>query len=136
MENITEKEYQSWKQRFIRMTESEKIQNIMDVVNQEANGPTHTSSSTHESMRQCVTRYLDDKDKDPEKQVYYVMRTHSHTDKQCLFKVMSRAMLSSFDANIQMNHHQRQEKNKDHQFFIMCKDEDTREHWEKEADEL
>lgn len=59
--------------------------------------------------------------------MYYVMRTYSHTDKQQLWKVMSRPIMNIRDAEIWRQSCMDQEKNTKHEFFIVnsviCKDD-------------
>jgi len=50
---------------------------------------------------------------------FYAMRTHSHTDKQQLWKVMSRPMSTQADAKNWQNFCASQEKNPAHEFFAV-----------------
>jgi type IV secretory pathway VirD2 relaxase len=56
--------------------------------------------------------------------MHYVMRTHSHTDRQQLWKVMSRGFPTRLQAETWMNWCEVNEKNKDHKFFIVFKEEE------------
>lgn len=51
--------------------------------------------------------------------LYYVVRTHSHTDRQCLWKVMSRGFKEENEALLWMDYENGEEKNKDHQFMVV-----------------
>lgn len=50
---------------------------------------------------------------------YYVCRTHSHTDKQCLWKVVSRPIVRLQDAESWKSFMESEELNKRHKFFII-----------------
>lgn len=54
--------------------------------------------------------------------MYYVMRTHSHTDRQQWWKVMSRPIQHKSDAEVWKSHCEQNEKNEKHEFFIIEKD--------------
>jgi hypothetical protein len=59
---------------------------------------------------------------------HYVMRTHSHTDHQCLWKVVSRRIHNRQDAENWMDHMQKEElrahPRSKHEFFIITKEEE------------
>ncbi len=57
------------------------------------------------------------------KKYYYVMRTYSHTDKQQLWKVVSRRIKNKNDAETWKELCEKTEKNKKHNFFIISKKE-------------
>ena len=50
---------------------------------------------------------------------YYVMRTHSHTDRQQLWKVMSKGIIDKPDAQIMLDYVKSKEKNTKHKFFLV-----------------
>ena len=54
---------------------------------------------------------------------YYVIRTHSHTDKQQLWKVMSRRMLDKCEAETWLDVLKDMETNPRHEFFLVTKEE-------------
>lgn len=106
--------YNEWKRQFLMLTEDQKIQSIMDSLNK---------PEESDSFLENIAQYLQEKKDGNTKQVFYVMRTHSHTDRQQLWKVMSRPIKSIFTAESELDYHQREEKNKEHQFFLVSKDE-------------
>lgn len=54
---------------------------------------------------------------------YYVMRTHSQTDRQTLWKLMSRPIEDKAVAEGELEWHKLCEKNKKHNFFLVQMDE-------------
>lgn len=52
-------------------------------------------------------------------QSYYVMRTHSHTDRQQLWKVMSRPIKGYRAAMSWLDFVKSEERNSDHDFFLV-----------------
>jgi hypothetical protein len=59
---------------------------------------------------------------------HYVMRTHSHTDLQMLWKVMSRPIRDRADAEFEAEWHASNESNKEHSFFVVSVEDDTMVH--------
>jgi hypothetical protein len=57
---------------------------------------------------------------------YYVCRTHSHTDRQQLWKVMSRPFRHKEDAEAWKEYVASFEKNKEHKFFIIQREREDR----------
>lgn len=59
---------------------------------------------------------------------YYVMRTHSHTDRQCLWKLMSRRFKERFDAEQWMDWciiEDQKYCRKKHEFFVISRLEEV-----------
>jgi hypothetical protein len=54
---------------------------------------------------------------------HYVMRTHSHTDRQQLWKVMTRPMSSKQDAENHKEFLEETEGTKHHNFFIVSRED-------------
>ena len=59
---------------------------------------------------------------------FFVLRTHSHTDKQMLWKVMSRPISGRNEAESWKDFCESQEKNKEHRFFVAELPEGTEIH--------
>ena len=59
---------------------------------------------------------------------HYVARSHSHTDRQMLWKILSRPFRDKHDANIWMDFCESMEKNKQHTFFIVSIEDDASIH--------
>ena len=55
--------------------------------------------------------------------MYYVMRSHSHTDRQQLWKVMSRPIKDEETARAWMDYVESMETNPKHKFFLIQKEE-------------
>lgn len=56
--------------------------------------------------------------------MYCVVRTHSHTDRQMLWKVYSRDMVDYHSAVAMKRYFEQQETNKNHKYFIVTVDEE------------
>jgi hypothetical protein len=61
----------------------------------------------------------------PIKKYYYVMRTHSHTDLQQLWKVMTRRIADKHDAEFERDFAKKECKNPKHEFFLIEKWEEV-----------
>jgi len=59
---------------------------------------------------------------------HFVVRTHSHTDLQMLWKVMSRGIKDKADAEDWAEHCADIEPNKEHRFFVVTVDDETKIH--------
>jgi hypothetical protein len=59
------------------------------------------------------------------KTYYYVMRSHSHTDRQQLWKVMSRRFADKWDANNWLDFVKDESTNLKHEFFLITKEEES-----------
>lgn len=59
---------------------------------------------------------------------HYVARSHSHTDTQMLWKILSRPFKNKHDADIWKEFCEDMEKNKQHTFFIVSIDDDASVH--------
>lgn len=60
----------------------------------------------------------------PVKEYYYVVRTHSHTDRQMLWKVFSRRLDNAAEAFSWKKFCESEEKNKKHKYFVIKKQEE------------
>lgn len=56
--------------------------------------------------------------------MYYVVRTHSQTDRQTLWKVCSRGIVEYHSALAMKRFLEQQETNKKHRYFIVTVDEE------------
>lgn len=56
---------------------------------------------------------------------HFVMRTHSHTDLQMLWKVMSRGFKDKHDAENWAEYCEFIEKNPEHNFFVVTVEDET-----------
>jgi len=59
---------------------------------------------------------------------HFVMRTHSHTDLQMLWKVMSRGFKVKHDAEGWAEYCAHIEPNKEHSFFVVTVEDETKIH--------
>ena len=57
--------------------------------------------------------------------MYHVVRTHSHTDRQLLWKVFSREIVSLSDAFNLKKNFEKSESNKSHEYFVVQKVDDS-----------